>query len=199
MNKIELKEPVTTLSVSKNDSFSPLLKPFPEILKEKRKEKKWTQETLAKRASLSTMQISRLESGKHLPTIPTLIKLGPFLGYSLDELLLSASYSGTVPTSESTYVDFCGKKIDLGEIGKEMYHRDGELFLKIYDFYKSFSSENSEFLKIVLDQLKAEEEQSASTEKLSASAQSDRQGYFCEIFHHLKDLLTTLGKILENS
>lgn len=198
MNEIKLKEPLAEHSTTQKDP-PPALKTFPEILKEQRKEKKWTQEDLAKRASLSTMQISRLESGKHLPTIPTLVKLGPFLGYSLDELLLSSSYSGAVPTRTPTYVDFSGRKIDPGEIGMEMYHKDGELFLKIYDFYQSISPENSEFLKIVLEQLKAEIKQGASAEKASVSDSSDKQKYFSEMFRHLKALLTTVGEAYENN
>lgn len=199
MNKIELKEPRTEHSSAKNDSPTALLKPFSEILKEQRKEKKWTQEVLAKRASLSTMQISRLESGKHLPTIPTLIKLGPFLGHSLDELLLSSSYSGAVPAHNPTYVDLSGKKIDPGEVGKEMYRKDGELFLKIYDFYQSFSSEDSEFLKVVLDQLKTEAQLNASTETKSVSETPNKQECFSEMFRYLKALIVTLGKAFENN
>lgn len=190
--KKKLKEPLTILAADQNDLQHPLLKSFPEILKEKRKEKKWSQEELARKAGISAMQISRLESAKHLPTIPTLIRLGPYLGYSLDELLLSASYAGAVPTSEPTYVDFNGRQIDPGELGKEMYRKDGELFLKTYEFYQSFSPENSEFLKAVLNQLKAESKE--TTESVT-----DKQAVFSEMFQHLKTVLTSLGKVYETS
>lgn len=190
--KKTLKEPFADRSVGLNDLHPPLLKAFPEILKEKRKEKKWSQEELAKKAGISTMQVSRLESAKNLPTIPTLIRLSPYLGYSLDELLLSASYAGAVPTLEPTYVDFNGKQIDPGELGKEMYRKDGELFLKIYEFYQSFSLENCEFLKAVLDQLNAETTQ-------TTKSITDKQTAFYEIFQHLKAVFISLRKVFENS
>ncbi len=190
--KKPLKEPLTVLSSNQNDLHPPLLKSFPEILKEKRKEKKWSQEELAKKAGISTMQVSRLESAKHMPTISTIIRLAPYLSYPIDELLLSASYAGAVPASDPTYVDFKGKQIDPGELGKEMYRKDGELFLKTYEFYQSFSSENSEFLKCVLDQLKAENKQ--TTESIT-----DKQIAFTEMFQHLKLAIISLGKAFENS
>lgn len=189
--KKNLKEPLTALPAALSDLHPPALKSFSEILKAKRKEKKWSQEELAKKAGISSMQVSRLESAKNLPTIPTLIRLGPYLGYSLDELLLSASYAGTVPTSNLTYVDFNGKQIDPGEIGKEMYRKDGELFLKTYEFYQYLSSENSEFLKAVLNQLIAETKQTTGSD-------SNNQAVFSEMFLHLKAVLTSLGKVLEN-
>lgn len=190
--KKTLKEPFVDLSADLNDQHPPLLKSFPEILKEKRKEKKWSQEELAKKAGISAMQVSRLESAKHLPTIPTLIRLSPYLGYSLDELLLSASYAGAVPTLNPTYVDFNGKQIDPGELGKEMYRKDGELFLKTYEFYQSFSVENSEFLKAVLDQLNAETTQ-------TTNSITNKQTDFSEMFQHLKAVFISLGKVFENS
>lgn len=189
--KKTLKEPLVDLSDGSIELYPPLLKSFSEILKEKRKEKKWSQEELAKKAGISAMQISRLESAKHLPTIPTLIRLSPYLGYSLDELLLSASYAGAVPALEPTYVDFNGKQIDPSELGKEMYRKDGELFLKTYEFYQSFSSENCEFLKAVLDQLNAETTQ-------TAESNTDKQAVFSEMFQHLKAIFISLGKVIEN-
>ena len=190
--KKTLKEPIVDLSAGSSELYPPLLKSFSEILKEKRKEKKWSQEELAKKAGISAMQVSRLESAKHLPTIPTLIRLSPYLGYSLDELLLSASYSGAVPALEPTYVDLKGKQIDPGELGKEMYRKDGELFLKTYEFYKSFSSGDCEFLKAVLDQLITEPTQ-------AAESITDKQAVFSEMFQHLKAVFISLGKVIENS
>ena len=57
-----------------------------------------TQEDLAKKCNISNVQLSRIEQGKCRPSIRTLCRLAPFLGYDLDDLLLASSYSGTVPS-----------------------------------------------------------------------------------------------------
>ncbi|MFH0732145.1 MAG: helix-turn-helix transcriptional regulator [Candidatus Omnitrophota bacterium] len=57
-------------------------------LKELRKERNWTQQELAQKASLSFNAITKIEQGaaKH-PTLKTLIKLAEVFGISIDELV----------------------------------------------------------------------------------------------------------------
>ena len=57
-------------------------------LKELRKERNWTQQELAQKASLSFNAITKIEQGaaKH-PTLKTLIKLAEVFGIGLDELV----------------------------------------------------------------------------------------------------------------
>jgi transcriptional regulator with XRE-family HTH domain len=57
-------------------------------LKELRKERNWTQQELAQRASLSFNAVTKIEQGaaKH-PTLKTLLKLSEAFGIGLDELV----------------------------------------------------------------------------------------------------------------
>jgi transcriptional regulator with XRE-family HTH domain len=57
-------------------------------LKELRKERNWTQQELAQKASLSFNAITKIEQGaaKH-PTLKTLLKLTEAFGIGLDELV----------------------------------------------------------------------------------------------------------------
>ncbi|MBM3252827.1 MAG: helix-turn-helix transcriptional regulator [Candidatus Omnitrophica bacterium] len=57
-------------------------------LKELRRERNWTQQKLAEKASLSFNAITKIEQGaaEH-PTLKTLLKLADAFGISLDELV----------------------------------------------------------------------------------------------------------------
>ena len=57
-------------------------------LKELRKQRNWTQQKLAEKASLSFNAITKIEQGaaKH-PTLKTLLKLADAFGTGLDELV----------------------------------------------------------------------------------------------------------------
>lgn len=57
-------------------------------LKELRKERNWTQQVLAQKASLSFNAVTKIEQGaaKH-PTLKTLLKLSGAFGVGLDELV----------------------------------------------------------------------------------------------------------------
>ena len=57
-------------------------------LKELRKDRNWTQQELAQKASLSFNAITKIEQGaaKH-PTLKTLLKLTEAFGIGLDELV----------------------------------------------------------------------------------------------------------------
>jgi transcriptional regulator with XRE-family HTH domain len=51
------------------------MKTFGEQLREARKSKKLTQETCARRSGLLVRTVERMESGKHDPSLSTLLKL----------------------------------------------------------------------------------------------------------------------------
>ena len=58
-----------------------------EMLKEHRKTNGLSQPTLAKETGILQQNISRWESGKHIPDILECIKLADFYGITLDELV----------------------------------------------------------------------------------------------------------------
>ena len=64
-----------------------LKKIFGELLKERRNEKKLSQERLAEACELSTYYIALLEAGKRQPTITTLFKLATALKTTPEELV----------------------------------------------------------------------------------------------------------------
>lgn len=61
--------------------------PFPEILKELREKKGFTQKQLAEALYLSKTTISQYENGTHTPSIETFIKLADIFDVSIDYLL----------------------------------------------------------------------------------------------------------------
>jgi transcriptional regulator with XRE-family HTH domain len=52
-----------------------------------RKRRGWSQQELADRAGISMQTVSNLETGRHVPGIATLSKIGGALGVSLPDLL----------------------------------------------------------------------------------------------------------------
>lgn len=61
--------------------------PFPEILKELREKKGFTQKQLSEALYLSKTAVSQYENGTHTPSIETLIKLADIFDVSIDYLL----------------------------------------------------------------------------------------------------------------
>lgn len=57
------------------------------FLKELRKEKKLTQETLAEKFNISNRTISRWETGSNMPDVSLLIELSEFYGVSIPEII----------------------------------------------------------------------------------------------------------------
>lgn len=164
------------------------------MIRDSRKRNDYSQEEFAEKSGLSSMQISRLETGKNIPSVRTLVKLGPYIGRSLEELLVAASYSGTVPTSEKTYVDLDGKKCDLKSIAEEMYQIDAELLFKIYEYYKNSSAENNQFLKAVFDTINMEKKVLQSGKPV---IEDDKQ--FWSVFHHVKSIFLIISQRIKKS
>lgn len=196
-NAIELKEPLNGSELSDDSPHAAVLDPFPTLLMNRRKERGWSQDTLSKKSGVSHMQISRLESGKHMPSIRTLIKLAPYLGYSLDDLLLASSYTGATPCASPTYVGFAGERIELEQAAEHMYQIDSELFLRIHDFFSHYySPENGEFLKTVLHQIVTETKYENVSDEEPTSKTVKR---FSQMFAHVKALVISLGQMLEDN
>ena len=126
------------------------LEPINLLIKNTRERKNISQEDLAKKCNISNVQLSRIEQGKCRPSIRTLCRLAPFLGYDLDDLLLASSYSGTVPSSVPKYINLEEKVFDLSETAKHMYRVDGELFLIFSDFIDNSNLEDIEMVKDLL-------------------------------------------------
>ncbi len=56
-------------------------------IKEKREEKGWTQEELAKRLNVSRTAVVKWETGAAMPTVKRLVNLADLFGCSIDDLL----------------------------------------------------------------------------------------------------------------
>lgn len=146
-------DPTSTTSFAKpspDETHYKQLAPIHVLIKKTRERKNVSQETLAKKCNISNVQLSRIEQGKCKPSIRTLCRLAPFLGYDLDALLLSSSYSGIVPSSSPKYIDLDEKVFDLYERSKNMYQIDGELFLIFANFIENSDSEDIEMVKDLL-------------------------------------------------
>lgn len=63
------------------------MKTFGEILKEKRKEKGYTQPKLAKKLGVSLQIIWCWENGKHFPNLMVAADIADLFGCTIDELL----------------------------------------------------------------------------------------------------------------
>lgn len=148
--KLDLSSATSFVESSPNEPPCEELKPIHLLIKKTRERKNISQETLAKKCGISNVQLSRIEQEKCKPSIRTLCRLAPFLGYDLDELLLASSYSGIVPSSVPKYINLEEKAFDLFETSKHMYRIDGELFLIFADFIENSNLEDLEMVKELL-------------------------------------------------
>lgn len=93
--------------------------PFPEILKELREKKGFTQKQLAEALYLSKTTISQYENGTHTPSIETFIKLADIFDVSIDYLLGRTAVSVTFSllkksfSSEENVDDFINMLLSL--------------------------------------------------------------------------------------
>lgn len=190
-NLLHMEDSLTELI---NDSFTEAppskLEPISSLIKTTRERKHLSQDTLAQKCDITNVQLSRIEKGKCRPSIRTLCRLAPFLGYSLEELLLVSSYSGTVTSPTPTYTDLEGKKFELSAAAEHMYHTDGELLLLLNEFMENYDTENAEMLKIILTyMLQSKKESTVKNNKLSSA--------LSEMFKTLKDFIFSFKKIHE--
>ncbi len=160
-----------------------------ELIKQVRKRKELSQMDLSERADVSNVHLSRIERGECNPTIRTLAKLAPFLGYPIETLLAASHYQGTLPSDTPTYVDLDGQVIDLEQTARFMYHMDGELFLLVQNFYKQYSATDSEVLKILF---KSIAECQRITEK---EEKTNSKHIFAQTFTNLKQFIVSFGKM----
>lgn len=159
------------------------------LIKQERKRKELSQIDLSGRADVSNVHLSRIERGECNPTIRTLTKLAPFLGYPIETLLAASHYQGSLPSDTPTFVDFDGQVINLEQIASFMYHVDGELLLLVHNFYKQYSVADSEVLKILL---KSMAECRRITEK---EEKTNSKHIFAETFTNLKQFIISFGKM----
>ncbi|NEP85325.1 MAG: helix-turn-helix transcriptional regulator [Okeania sp. SIO3B3] len=61
--------------------------PFAEKIRQLRKEKKWSQDTLAHKIEIHGRHVSKYEAGQALPNADTLIRIADVLDVSIDYLL----------------------------------------------------------------------------------------------------------------
>ena len=73
-----------------------------------RQEKRWRQEELARKTSLSISYIGMLERGEKLPKLSTFVRIANALGVTADELLADALDQG-YQIKVSQYTDRIGK------------------------------------------------------------------------------------------
>ena len=75
------------------------LKKFADQMKRMRNARSWTQNELAERSDLSTDAICRVETGKMVPTLTTLVKLAGGFGVDLSTLVNGIGRQD-IPTSK---------------------------------------------------------------------------------------------------
>ena len=173
-----------------------ILPPIAQLIKQTRETKNISQKTLAQKSGLTNVQLSRIESGKSVPSVKTLSRLGPYLGYTLEDLLLSSSYSGTISSGSPTYTDLDGKVINLHEQVENMYKVDGELLLLLINFYSHYSSSDSELIKIIFQSIEeCSCTQLSNTENKESKKCYNAKQYFIETFNNLKEFIFSLNKI----
>lgn len=163
--------------------------PITDLIKLERKERGLSQLEFSQKADITNVQLSRIEQGKCIPTVRTLTKLAPFLGYPLETLLAASHYQGTLPSSTPTYVDLEGQRIDLEQAARTMYRTDGELFLLFWGFFRQYSSSDSEVLKVLLKSM-AKTNHTTEQEENASSRQP-----FTDAFTHLKQFILSFGKM----
>ena len=181
--------------------------PIAELIKLTRKNKGLSQKALAAKTGITNVHLSRIENGEANPSVRTLVKLAPILGYSLEDLLIASHYQGELPSSTPTYLDFNGNIIDLISVVSFMYHTDGELLLLLWTFYQNYSASDSELLKIiiksinecqnVIDEDLGTHNSNNDTSKEDISNQKNSSdNLFISAFNDLKQFIFSFDKIV---
>lgn len=165
--------------------------PVGAVIKEARKAKKLTQKELALLADVSSVTLSRIETGECDPTKSTLQKISPHIGIPYPKLLIMAGYSNA--RGEGSIFGRDGNKLDLLGIVSAIYYADSDLLKCFQGFDKYGSEENVKVLMILLGAMRKEVE---ATE----SKGSDEDGFnefFVNTFRALKRfILETLNPVV---
>ena len=85
------------------------MRTFASVLKKLRKEKGWTQRSLAKRLGVSTSAVANWEQGDRVPKADTLTEIASIFGVSVDEILGVADQKASDTTRED--LSFIGKRL----------------------------------------------------------------------------------------
>lgn len=184
-----------------NSDMPPLeeIPPIDVLFKQEREKKEISQKDLAKAGEITNVQVSRIERGESNPSVRTLVHLAPYLGYSLEDLLIASHYQGTLPTDKPTYIDLDGKVIDLEQAVKTMYRIDGELLLLIISLYKDYTISDGKMLKIILKCIAECRSAESNNPNISAEKGPDNKAksnhLFIDAFSNLKQFIFSFDRL----
>lgn len=170
--------------------------PIAELLRQERKYKNLSQKDVYDKTGITNVQVSRIERGECNPTIKTLVKIAPLLGYPIEALLLSSHYQGTIASQKPTYVDYEGNALDLEKIAQSMYRIDGELLLLVKSFYEHYSIEDGELLKILIRNIIKCHIADCTAEVNYDEENSSMNNAFIESFNNLKKFIFSFNKMV---
>ncbi len=154
--------------------------PVGKLIKEARKAKKLTQKELAQLSDVSTVTLSRIESGEYDPTKSTLQKISPHIGIPYPELLIKAGYSN--PRGEGALYGRDGNMLDLLDIVTAIYRADSDMLGYFRGFDKFASEENVRVIRILLEAMRKE----ADTPEPKDSDEGRFHQFFVNTFGALK-------------
>ncbi|MEO1768955.1 helix-turn-helix domain-containing protein [Candidatus Enterococcus ferrettii] len=159
-----------------------------EKIKEKRTEKKWTQEELAERLHVSRSTISGWEVGRNYPDLTTIVQLSDLLDISLDQLLRE-DHKMTNHLSKNLRAGRIYQRIIIGAIILLLVHMIyGQYLTKQADHYNDYLSQegwtpNEEYLTVY-----------EKTEKEITYLASTTRVYAANLFY-LKNQFTLAAKV----
>ena len=173
--------------------------PIDVLLKQERAKKEISQKDLAKVGDITNIQISRIERGESSPSVRTLVRLAPYLGYPLEDLLIASHYRGTLPTVKPTYIDLDGRAIDLEQAAQTMYRIDGELLLLMIDLYKNYTISDGKLLKILLKSIaecrNTDTKYSNSSDEKKPGKEAKSNHLFINAFNNLKQFIFSFNEM----
>lgn len=179
--------------------------PIDVLIKQERTKKEISQKELAKNGDVTNIQISRIERGECNPSVRTLVRLAPYLGYPLEILLIASHYRGNLPTVTPTYIDLDGRVIDLEQAVQSMYQIDGELLLLMIDFYKNYTLSEGKLLKILLKSIaecrntNTEAANTVVPDEDKSNKKVNSSHRFAEAFSNLKQFIFSFDKLVHET
>lgn len=188
------------------DNASIMLEEIPPIatlIKQERTKKKISQKKFSLNTDITNVHLSRIERGECVPSVRTLTRFAPYLGYPMETLLIASHYQGSLPSSTPTYVDLNGQVIDLEKAAQSMYHIDGELLLLIWNFYMNYTISDSELLKVLLKGIDIcqrtttvkDMDTNVSTNS-NVACETSSNHLFVEAFKNLKEFIFSFSKLV---
>lgn len=161
------------------------------LIKNARRRKRLTQEELAKRSQITSVQLCKIENGKSIPNRQTLKKLSGHIGVPYSELLFHAGYNNM--KGEDALYKKDGSVLDVESLVQSIYRTDSDFLGLFYEFESIGTEENIEVIRVLLNAMRKEVRILGDPEAEKNLANEFFQNFFVALKHFI---ITSLAQMI---